>query len=266
MERNELKRKILVASQGILSNLTDLLLWYFFFVTAPSPFGKTSRAAWEMARKADEAVKEINYDSFKNAIYHLKRKGLLKLIKEELVLKPLITQEGRKRLASLIPSYNSVRSWDGRIYTVAYDIPEKDKRGRDLLREFLKRLGAGKLQESLYLVFYNPKKLIKDFSQEHQISGWILVSDLGKDGTIGEGSLEDLIMRIYKLTDLNQRYKDFIEKFGTSAQKSISPGQVSFEFLSILRDDPQLPFEVLPNWWEGEKAHKLFRKLTKTVK
>ncbi|MBU1327173.1 hypothetical protein KKB64_04890 [Patescibacteria group bacterium] len=32
-------------------------------------------------------------------------------------------------------------------------------------------------------------------------------------------------------------------------------------YLSILRDDPQLPFQLLPDNWLGLKAYQLYRKI-----
>lgn len=91
----------------------------------------------------------------------------------------------------------------------------------------------------------------------HHIVGSILVSDIGKDGSVGDEKIEDLLIRVYHLDNLNNRYKEFIG----SCQKGAKVGvNLYFSYLSILRDDPQLPFPLLPKWWKGDVAYNLFNK------
>lgn len=251
-------RELLIEkSEGVLSTLTDGLLWSLFFGLYPSSY---SQAAWEKERAANILLSEINYRSLKNSFYNLKRRGLITYL-EGKALEPKITEEGKKRLASLVPQYYEKRTWDGRIYLVAYDIPEEKKNDREKLREFLLKIGCGKLQASVYLSLYNPKGTLKEFIKERKLSGWIIVSDIGKDGSVGEKNIKELVVEVYGLEVLNERYKEFIRKFGKAKPEEINPSQAAFSFYSILIDDPQLPFELLPHWWRGNRAHRLFKRM-----
>ena len=69
--------------------------------------------------------------------------------------------------------------------------------------------------------------------------------------------MDDLVNRVYKLDQLNQRYSEFI--FWVRKGR-LDKKQIAFKFLSILADDPQLPFDILPYNWLGNKAYKLFKK------
>ena len=90
------------------------------------------------------------------------------------------------------------------------------------------------------------------------MTGLVLVANIGSDGSIGDEKLENLLVRIYKLDEINNRYTDFIEK--CKKGKIISKLQMTFEYYSILKDDPQLPFELLPKNWLGDKANKVYHK------
>lgn len=88
------------------------------------------------------------------------------------------------------------------LYLVSYDIPTKVNASRDLLRLYLRSIGCGLLQESLWLAPYNPGQLLEEYSREHRIAGTILVSRLGHDGSVGQEKLDALLARVYRLDDL----------------------------------------------------------------
>jgi len=253
MNNKIIRKLVLEISDGLIGSATDLTL-YLFFLTSASFFKSYGpRGVYEAFSEADEALSQINYQTIKNAIYQIKKRGF---ITHDI----RITQEGYRRIKEIIPHYDEKRIWDKRIYLITYDIPTNHNHDRDLLREYLRRIGCALLQESVWLTPYNPKKILADFANEKNIHGTILVSDFGHDGNIGDTDLKSLIRSTYKLDQLNEEYLDFIAKY--SGRKKILPTQVSFDFYHILRHDPQLPFELLPKDWQGDKAYQLFRRLT----
>lgn len=148
----------------------------------------------------------------------------------------------------------------GILYLVTYDIPVEHNKDRDNFRYFLGKIGCGMLQESLWVTPYNPKKLIEELVEERDLHGTVLVSHMGKDGSIGDMELPELLDRVYGLSELNERYEKFIREY---EGEELTKQQAVFEFLSILEDDSQLPFELLPEDWVGDEAYGQFRKLTK---
>lgn len=259
MARKELHKLVLKISDGVLGTVTDLALYTFF--CSLTSFGKhpNPRDLYKIFQEANQIQEEINYQTFKQALYKLKRKGFLKFLKEK-YWEPQITAAGKKRLSTLFPFYDSQRFWDKKIYLITYDISTTHNFQRDLLREYLKKIGCASLQASVWLTPYNPKRILKEFTQEHHLGGAILVSDLGSDGNIGEEDLKTLIARVYNLEGLNYEYQEFIKTY--SRYRNPSPQQVSLAFYQILLRDPQLPFSLLSNGWTGNKAHRLFQKLT----
>lgn len=255
MKNKKLSGQIEKISESILETVVDLLLWEIVYLGEASM--TFSRNTWEPKNKADKFLEEINYQTLKKALARARQKGWLrKTSVKERGAWPEITAAGKKRLNLLIPQYDGKRVWDKRLYLVTYDVLETRKKDRELLREYLKRIGAALIQDSVWLTPYNPRVILREFVRERNLTGAIIVSDLGQDGSIGDENLKDLIVRVYKLQKINNQYADFLEEFENQKERS---SKVSFVYFGILKDDPQLPFELLPQGWLGEKAHQLFQ-------
>jgi len=262
MERSERAKVILEASEGVLHTTTDLLLWTFYFGLELSVRGKNTRAVYEAMAGAHQDLEKINYETFRNVFYQLKKKGLIKYAKGEF-LGPQITAAGRKRLQSLLPYYDKKRIWDGIIYFITYDIPEKQKSDRETVRRFLRKLGAGMLQASVYITPYNPREVLRKYIKEKELLRAVIISEIDGQGGIGEEDLKTLISRVYKLEELTERYEKFNRKYGPLKYREVDPSQVAFAYFSILSRDPQLPWKLLPEKWAGERAYQIFKRLTK---
>lgn len=254
MERNKLKEKIGKMTEGVLAEVTDMTLWLLVYFAAGSV--NFSRSTWQNRVEADDFISKINYATIKNALEKLRRKGLVKRTGHKKAW-PEITSSGRKRLESILPFYDEKRIWDGKIYLLTYDIPEKRKQDREILRKYARKLGMGMLLESVWITPYNPHEVLAEYISEKHLGGVIIVADIGKDGTIGDEDLRSLVSRVYKLDRLNDFYREYIKNI-TSA-KIKSPLQKQFGFLSILSSDPQLPWDLLPDDWQGGKAYKLYK-------
>lgn len=257
-KQKQLKNDIKKLSEGILAKVTDLALVAVFY-NLEIAFLKRSEW-WKVERRVMEDLEEFNYEKLKRGLNQLRQKGLIQTIKEDIAL-PKITEAGLKKLRSLIPQYEEKRIWDGKLYLITYDLPVNKNKERNYLRNFLKKIGCGMMQQSLWITPYNPSKLLEEFIKEHGLSeDLILVSTLGRGGTIGEMEFPLLVEKVYHLGEINERYKKFIFDYRNQEK---SQSQLVFQYLSILSDDPQLPFGLLPDWWEGDEAYKIFLKLNK---
>lgn len=227
--------------------------------------GAGSSSSIKIARAADEAqhwIEEYNYDTIKNAIQNLKRRKLISRTKKYSRLDLEITQSGWKRIHELVPTYHQNRPWDGHLYLISYDIPTSANAARNILRTYIQKTGGALLQDSLWITPYNPTKLINTFIEERKIPGTILISNIGKDGAIGEETLPALLARVYKLDALQKRYEQFIEKY---SKQSLFPFQGILAYLSILRDDPQLPCSILPKQFTDKQAYQLYTNLQQHI-
>ena len=264
MKRKILKRKVARISEGVLATATDLVLaqLLFNFELLEPGRGLSPGRIWEAYYKSQENLQEINYQTLKRALLYLRKKGLIEYVKEDVVTLPKITKQGRERLDSLLPKYYKKRVWDGKIYLVTYDIAEKRRGDRDTLRRYLEKIGCGLLQNSVWIAPYNPRETLRDFVKERGLGGAVIISDVGKDGNIGQTTLKELVADVYNLHQINEEYKDFLHEFKGKKKDDSTPSQVAFQFFAILDEDPQLPFELLPLDWKGDEAYELFRKLT----
>lgn len=259
MMSNRVQRsKVFEFTNGLLGKTSDMILAsiYFSLEFASAGYGK----GWKAAERAHLDLLKFNSATLAQAFRRLRKKGLIQSLREQ-VTTPRITEEGRKRLKAIIPVYDADRIWDGRVYLVTYDLPRTKNYQRNLLRDYLKKIGCGMLQESVWLTPYNPKELIEEFVGRYKLESELaIVSSLGKDGTVGERQLPELVEEVYNLPQLNSRYREFLDeaKKGKSSKEKLL-----FAYLSILKDDPQMPFELLPDDWFGDDAHKVFQKLTK---
>jgi CRISPR-associated endonuclease Cas2 len=261
MGQKKVAKKVKEITNGVLGTAVDLMLIsiYYGFEFAFTGCGAKGRGADE---KAVNALSELNYQTTKRSFYYLRQKGLANKVKQnitEAFILPTITQEGKEKINSIIPKYKEKRTWDGRVYLITYDIPVDKNRDRDRLRKFMKKIGCGMMQKSVWVTPYNPRRIIEEFVKDTNLSDeLIMVSSLKKDGTMGNLSLPELIEQVYKLDDINERYVNFISLV-ESGQLSTRE-EIIFSYLSILGVDPQIPFKLLPYGWKGEKAYRIFQK------
>lgn len=250
-KRHELSRKLIDLTEGLFSHAFDAALWLSVYVVALSGVSSNGgrRSAWWAGDETDRFLDDINYQAIKNAVITATKKGLLQTKTRN--APPEITEAGKRRLDELMPLYDEKRVWDGQLHLVTYDIPESKRQDRNVLRRHLIRLGCAKLQESVWVTPYNPIDTLRSFINKEGLTGTVIVSALGKDSSIGEDDLISLLARIYRLETLNNRYVTWLDVY---RQGSIDQGGL-IAYLSILKDDPQLPFSLLPTWWDGDKAY-----------
>lgn len=252
------KRIALELTEGLLRTTTDVVLFTLFLTFASAGKSKTSVGGHQMFDEAQAALKDFNYDAIKRTLTQLKHQGLITYKRKNLPETIEITKEGKARLSELCPTYLRQRTWDNRMYLITYDIPQTRKYNREKLRSFLKRMGAAMLQESVWITPYNPRETLRFFLEERSLCEVVIVSDLGHDAIIGDVDLHTLIRTIYHLDKLNARYEHFLELYEGNSHPD--PLGVTL-YLSILRDDPQLPFALLPKDWLGDKAYTIASKL-----
>lgn len=123
------------------------------------------------------------------AIRRAERRGLLTVV-ERRHRPPIvrITEKGRKLLAQRQLEQAAVdrpKRWDGKWRLVIFDVPEKRRRDRDLLRGTLRRLGFYRLQQSVWLYPYDCCDLVTltrtAYGLEHVTVRYATVAHLEED-------------------------------------------------------------------------------------
>ncbi|MFQ6083843.1 MAG: PaaX family transcriptional regulator C-terminal domain-containing protein [Candidatus Aminicenantia bacterium] len=251
MAKSKISKKILKISEGILASLTDLILVLLNYTYEVTIDQRAAHSLPYALAKMDKRMQELNYQSIKRAIIYAQGKGW---IKEDLE----VTKEGQKKLRGLFQEYFSPPKWDGNWYLVNFDVPETLCRKRNILRENLKILGFGKLQNSIWICPYNFLGDIEKVIKENNLTPYVILSISNKVGQIAS---KLLAKKIWKISEIQKNYKEFIAEFEEEGDPSLS--EVFFKYHSILRADPRLPKELLPEDWPGEEAYRLYCKLIK---
>jgi len=181
-----------------------------------------------------------------------------------------ITSEGKKTIQRDFPMLSlQNRQWDRKWRIVMFDIEEVNKQVRERLRAKLKELGFGMLQKS---VFISPHDLLKDFSEFAEASGIKNYLYLLETHKLIVSDQRQLANRVWKLDDLNEKYKEIIDMISDSDRMKKSDSQMKEKmrnvcanirnsWLRIVVEDPFLPKAFLPIPWYGDKAEKLVRGL-----
>lgn len=257
MGREEVRETIIDCSFGVISTAINLTLSLVIFGAELSTGGRSPLSVTK-ASEAAATFTGVNKETLRRALWKAQNLGLLRRKRERGKEFWEATKQGKARLKAELPVYLSHRPWDKRLYLVVYDVPEEKRHNREKLRQYLKKIGAGQLQYSNYLMLWDPTEILSKFIREHDLPGMIVVADTGSDGSIGDRDIDELVWDVFDLEEINHRYKDFLKE---AKKKEAKPELLAFLYLSILKDDPQLPFELLPPTWMGDKANNKFREI-----
>lgn len=250
----KVRRAAMDITEGVFSRTLDAALWWVTYLNLLPVAFSMNESAWKAQVEADNVLSSFGYDVLKRAIIKARHRGLL--LKSPRHTLPRISETGRKRLSEIVPFYDPIRMWDKRLHVITYDVPEKQSEDRRLLRDYLRAISCGRLQDSVWITPFNPVDLVREYVRAHALSGTIIVSDVGTDGSVGDEDVVSLVARVFGLEKLNDRYDAWIaevERHGKVDHK------VMVSYLSILKDDPQLPFALLPKWWKGDSAYQLVK-------
>ena len=245
-------------SKNLVTSAADLVLFKIYLGAGWKLVGESDgEGEWQGLGEAFPEIPKFDALKILRALRFLLKQGYIELAPSEAHLAPQITEEGGKRLDSIFPVYNKERSWDKRFYLINYDIPVGKNSQRDALRIFLKGLGCVMLQSSVWLTPYSPLEPLSKFVEQKGLSDSVVVSVL-----LDEWGMPP-VAEIYGLEEINRRYREFVKKMGEQGNQGEQGDRMglAFEYFAILKDDPQLPFELLPEDWAGAKAQELFEKL-----
>ncbi|KKS64482.1 MAG: Repressor in ring oxydation complex/ phenylacetic acid degradation pathway related protein (PaaX) [Candidatus Daviesbacteria bacterium GW2011_GWA2_42_7] len=115
----------------------------------------------------------LKKSDFARAFKRLRERGLVELLSDkELIFR--LTDQGRdKALWQKIKE--SRDKWDGKWRLVVWDIPEKRRVARDLLRFKLKQLGFTQWQKSVWASKINCTEVLRNFIKQVGIEDWVMI-------------------------------------------------------------------------------------------
>ena len=112
------------------------------------------------------------YDTF----YQLKSESLIKIKNKGGQIYISLTKEGEKRAGKYQVDDLKIKEpkkWDGQFRVVIFDIPEKKKQARDILREKLEKLGFYQLQKSVFVYPFECQEEIELITRVYEIEPFV---------------------------------------------------------------------------------------------
>ncbi len=111
---------------------------------------------------------------FSKLIYYLKKKGLIKIRNLENKKAVILTPLGNERVLKIkYKMMDKKRRKDGKLQMIIFDIPEKKRYLRDLLRKHLIFLGYKMLQKSIWICPYDVLKETEEFLRKYAIDPYV---------------------------------------------------------------------------------------------
>ncbi len=118
--------------------------------------------------------------SLSQALKRLRENGLVDLVdNEKLILR--LTDRGREKAVLAKIKFDS-QKWDGKWRLVIFDIPEKKRSVRDLLRSKLKQWDFVYLQQSVWVSKKDCTEVLRNFIKSVGIEDWVMVIESDNTG------------------------------------------------------------------------------------
>lgn len=225
------------------------------------PFGIAAYGAKEIYGWVPRRFKKHNLSRVVNN--RIKTGELEKVTKHgEVYLR--LTSAGEEKIVRDFPMLAFVnKKWDQKWRVVIFDIAEVNKIIRNSLRNKLRELGFGMLQESVWVTPHDIGKDMQEFLESKNLSTQVFVLEVS---SLLAGKRELLLEKIWHLQELNDKYRGIIEMYARTCDRMSQPTSNNVEkirekYLQIYLGDPCLPKELLPGDWAGEKAREMVKKL-----
>ncbi|PJE69268.1 hypothetical protein COU96_00625 [Candidatus Shapirobacteria bacterium CG10_big_fil_rev_8_21_14_0_10_38_14] len=120
--------------------------------------------------------KEKGRREFNNLIYYLKRRGYLKVKNLESRHGMIITKLGiSKALRASFKLGKAKKRKDGKWAMLIFDIPQKHRKSRDLLRSILLNLGYELFQQSVWVTPYDVSEKTEKLLQTHSLDRYVKI-------------------------------------------------------------------------------------------
>jgi len=186
----------------------------------------------------------------------------------------VLTEAGRAALdpATRPAPYWNAR-WRGTWFLLAYDVPEKDRRYRDVLRRFLRRLRMGSLQGSVWI---SPRDIRPDYADLATATAVDDVAVLFEARIVPGHTPRQVVEQAWDFETLAEGHRWYLQA-ARSAMKALPAhtgsraGALAFAreelaaYRSVMAADPLLPRSLWPPGYLGERVWHTHRDLQKAV-
>lgn len=152
--------------------------------------------------------------------------------------------------------------WDGHWLFVLFNIPERQRKYRDILRNRLAAVGFGRVQNSLWATARNVRFELDGLLDLPQLKGAVTILR----PTLDPEDVQELVAAFewdWKL--LNKEYQQFIAAtdryLAKKEQDSLGARLLVYCYAKLLLQDPKLPSKYEPAGYLRQAAHDRYEKL-----
>jgi hypothetical protein len=141
----------------------------YFIINLMRHIDRESKRKERLKARLKEHYSDEFKERFRSAFYSLKRRELIDVENRGGQIYISLTEEGKKEVGKYQINDLKIKKpkiWDGKWYVLIFDIQDKQKIKREVLRGKIKELGLLKLQESVWIYPYdfgNEMGLLRDF-------------------------------------------------------------------------------------------------------
>ena len=157
-----------------------ILLTLSVGVILTSPVGTRILAQNVLRELKKGGSKELSEESIRKSLYNLQKKKYVQLrySKDNTSVRIGLTSKGKDLLRGY--EFKSIKitkpkTWDGKWRIVVFDIPEKSRYARDILRDKIKRMGFFRIQQSVWVHPFPCKEEVRFLAEFLSIESHILV-------------------------------------------------------------------------------------------
>lgn len=187
------------------------------------------------------------------------------LMKTKTGKKYQITKGGREFMSLNLECLSNIdEERSPNFYFLMFNIPEKQRLARDIIRVFLKKVGFGQLHNAVWISY---KKYDKELDKIIEV---LKIKNKTISFSVKITSLETVkIIKLcqWNLSEIKKDYNEFIKvakKFLASKNKKKIPARnLVYQLAVIVRKDPLIPFEYYPKDFFGKTAFELYYKIRK---
>jgi len=221
----------------------------------------------------DVNFSSVNLDEKVQKIFDLtlnqKTRGTISgLIKEKTIEKGKeensyqLTEKGFSELCLEFPFFRFLKEkWDGKWRVISYEIPEKKREIRDRLRREMQGWGLGPWHRSFWLTPHPIITTLKTLTSQKEEERYIQAFQA--DHVFGDREI--LIEKVWLKTNLDKLYRGLFKKWhdilSSQAEKIDKFKKVVSEYISLLRQDPGLPKELIGETWIGFEGWNIFKEI-----
>jgi phenylacetic acid degradation operon negative regulatory protein len=201
--------------------------------------------------------------------FNEKTRGTLSgLLKEETIQKGsldnqyALTEKGYHALSLQFPFCRFLKeNWDGKWRIISYEIPETKRELRDRLRREMQGWGLGPWHRSFWItphpIIETLKTLVSQKEEEKYIQAF--------ESAHSFGNRDLLIEKVWGLQKLTEKYRSLFktwhEILSQEGEKIGKMQKVLDDYLTILKEDPGLPKELVGEKWIGFEAFTIFKEI-----